>query len=227
MINLITNKKIIFVGPSQNIRGKGFGEKIDSYDTVIKSNGALDLTLYNEEYRKDYGKRLDILTINNQFKRDRGVLPIDDMKQLGLSTILFKGVSKPEIEKYSYKGITAISLSSTIEKMNKIVKSCLMGPIVFTYLLQFNPKEFYVTGISFYEEKPEIFIPSDYREYYPGYLTKKTKDWADENVPKRPDGGKDGHDKKSNTSYIYNLIKMGKLQTDDFIIESAKRILGE
>ena len=55
---LLSGKKIAFVGPAPNIEGAGLGEKIDSYDLVVRINTAYDIP---ENLWSDYGKRTDIV----------------------------------------------------------------------------------------------------------------------------------------------------------------------
>lgn len=55
--NLIYNKRIVLVGGAPYLKNNG--DKIDSYDTVIRVNASHSLT--KEKTRKDYGSRTDIL----------------------------------------------------------------------------------------------------------------------------------------------------------------------
>lgn len=225
MQKLIEGKKVIFVGPAPNLIDKGLADFIDNFDVVIRTNGAINL-LEDENYTKHYGKKTDCLYVNVQFQRDSKGVSIPLLKKHKVKYINFKSISEPKRLEYEKKGIISYNLNALVKYMNTQVESCLMGCIILKHVLDNNPKEFFVTGIDFYETKPDVFIPDDYREYLDGYLLPSTRKWADKNVPLR-NNGKDGHNKISNTSYIYNLIKDGKVKTNDFIIESAKNILGE
>lgn len=56
---LINNKKVALVGPSPHLIGKKLGNKIDSYDVVIRINEIL-----SKKNRLDYGSRTDAVFIN-------------------------------------------------------------------------------------------------------------------------------------------------------------------
>ena len=55
-------KKVIIVGPSPYLQGKNLGSYIDGFDEVIKPNRVYALP---EELALDYGKRHDIIYVNN------------------------------------------------------------------------------------------------------------------------------------------------------------------
>jgi hypothetical protein len=54
---LLKDKKVIVVGPSPSLEGKGLGEYIDSFDLVIRINKAFPV---EEGQQKDIGSRTDI-----------------------------------------------------------------------------------------------------------------------------------------------------------------------
>lgn len=224
MHNVIEGKRVCFVGSCPNIIDKGLAKKINSYDVVIRTNGSINLILNDPEYIKHYGKKCNVAYYNSQYTRDGWPFDTKGMKKLGITHCNFKNIHPDKEKELLKKGFNVRSLSALVKYMHTILPSPLMGSILIKDVLSFNPKEFYITGIDFFESKPNVFIPDDYREYYPGYLTKKTEMWANINVPKK-NNGKDGHDKKSNTAFIYNLIDEGLVTTDDFIIESALTIL--
>lgn len=58
---LIRGKRVIIVGPSTKLKGKGLGKWIDSFDLVVRHNTVFDYLPFNSKYRKDYGSRTDII----------------------------------------------------------------------------------------------------------------------------------------------------------------------
>jgi len=54
---LLKDKKVIVVGPSPSLEGKGMGEYIDSFDVVVRINKAFPV---EEGQQKDIGSRTDI-----------------------------------------------------------------------------------------------------------------------------------------------------------------------
>ncbi|MFW6225348.1 MAG: glycosyltransferase family 29 protein [bacterium] len=214
----IENKKIIFVGPARIIKDKNLGKWIDDFDIVVRTNGAINL-LDNENYKKDYGSRCDILCVNVQFHRETKMnLPLWKEKY-GLKFFGMK--TSPVIMKEYNKIVPTFTLSSSISEVSSKVQGALYGPIVMHHLLKFNPKEMWFTGLDFYYTKPDVFIPNDYREYFPGYLPKVIEEKANTaNI-----GRIDPHDQYSNTKFISELVNSGKVQTHDFIKEIMNTII--
>ena len=205
--NFIKDKRVILVGPAQSIRSKEWGEWIDSFDIVVRTNGAIFLT-DNEEYKKDYGGRCDVLYVNVQFHREISPFPLKEWKDKGVQFLCFKGGSRLLQEKNPHLHCRRISKNAMA--LNHRIEGTLYGPLIVQDLLDFGPKELYITGMDFYVTKPPVFIPGDYREYFPEYLPKKIRDKADiKNI-----GRIDPHGKASNTQFLYNLMQEGKLKAD-------------
>ncbi len=60
---LVSGKRVAFVGLAPNIKGKGLGVEIDSFDVVIRTN----IYPIPEEQRGDYGQRCDILVLHIRY----------------------------------------------------------------------------------------------------------------------------------------------------------------
>jgi len=217
----VEEKRVIFVGPSPILQGKYLGKEIDSFDCVIRTNGAIFL-LDKVAYVENYGKRCDILCMNVQFNRE--MQPAGYLKtwrdKYGVKLLGMKTNQRNLIDKYS-KTIPTFTLADTIAKLSKKIKGVLYGPIIMEHFLQYNPKELWFTGIDFYYMKPDLFIPNDYREYFPDYLPKKIRDKA--NIKNR--GRVDPHDQYSNAKYMWQLLQKGKIKTHDFIYNIVKKII--
>lgn len=56
--NIFENKKVILVGPANNLIGTNLGKFIDSHDVVCRLN---DSFIIAEEKQKDYGRKCDVL----------------------------------------------------------------------------------------------------------------------------------------------------------------------
>lgn len=219
----IKGKRVIFVGPAPTLIGSNRGKEIDSYDVVVRTNGAIALCCEKEQYRTDYGSRTDVLACNVQFHRECGpFLNILDtwMRVCGLKFLNMKTVPQRFRKEY-LKKLPVRTLQHIEAKLKKTIAGLLMGPIVIEDLLSFHPKELYVTGMNFYANKPKVFIPGDYREYYPDYLPEKIRKRADiANI-----GRIDPHDKKSNTKYIYMQWQRGNIQMDDEMVRLAANVI--
>lgn len=218
--NFLKDKSVILVGPAPTLRGKNKGDWINSFDVVVRTNGAIML-LDNEDFVKDYGSRCDILYSNVQFHREMKPFPIQAWADIfGLQFLNIKIILGSYRQDYS-KIVTVRTLQHIEQRLKPIIKGLLMGPIVITDLLDFPLNSLYVTGMDFYVTKPNVFIPGDYREYYPGYLPEKIRKVAD--VANK--GRIDPHDKKSNTSYIAHLWKNNQIEIDTTMEKIIEEIL--
>lgn len=206
----IRGKRVCFVGPSALIRGQRQGEKIDDYDIVVKTNGSVFLT--GDEYYRDYGSRIDVLYTNHQFAREIGPFPVKRFMAAGVRCLRMKvGIRADEYRQhFEHVGI----ISEAAREAKRHCKSALMGAIIMTDILQHEPTELHVTGISFMQLKSKVFRHDDYREYFPGYLPDKIRRQGN-----RINAGKtrDGHDQLSNTRYIARLVDENPVTLPDEI----------
>jgi hypothetical protein len=218
----IEGKSVILVGPAPIMKGRCLGKWIDTFDFVLRTNGAINL-LDRISYQKDYGKKCDMLCINVQFHRESKPLPLERWKKrYGLKFLGMKTNPVSVIQNYS-KTIPTLSLQSSIGKLHKTVKGVLYGPVVMDYILQYKPKELWFTGIDFYFNKPDIFVPDDWREYFPNYLPEKVQNWANvKNI-----GKVDPHDQYSNCKFMWELLQQGRIKTNNFIYDIMGTIISD
>jgi len=218
---LIEGKKVIFVGPAPTLKDTNRGKWIDKeFDLVVRTNGS-SLLLKNKDFKKDYGSRMDILYCNVQFHREMKPLPLEKWKiNFGLQFVNFKVLKEAYGDIYS-KVVPVRGINNLIKKLQHTVPSILMGPIILKDILQFNPERLYFTGMDFYVNKPDLFVPGDYREYYPGYLPKKIVKKADiDNI-----GKIDNHEQYENCKIIQNLYKNGEVETDEEIVKIMEKVM--
>lgn len=215
---LIKNKTVCFVGACPILQGKKHGRFIDSFDTVIKTNGSMFLS--GPDYFNDYGKRKDVLYFNNQFQREmRSDLLQYDFIKNDVKFIRFKGISDDLLNQYKKK-IYAENMD--LQPVIKTVKSALMGVFIINEIIKNKPVTFYLTGIDFFSSKKQVFEKDNYREYLDGYLPEKIINQG--NIINQ---GKtaDGHNQYENTKFIYNLYKKGRVQMPEFIEEIMLKII--
>jgi len=197
----LRDKKVIFVGGCPNIKGREFGDFIDSYDIVIKTNGSVFLN--DELYYQDYGKRINVLYCNVQFSREMNPLPVKDFKDRGIEWLCFKGISRKDQESYQ-RHINVRHIGNIIKEVHAICHGALMGCFIFTDILKAQPKELYITGLDFFISKKSKFEHDNYKEYLPGYLPDKILNQGNRiNVGKT----EDGHNMIANTKYIHGLYQ--------------------
>ena len=216
----ISNKRVVFVGACPNLKGKGLGNKIDSYDVVIRSNHSWSFG--SEDYKKDYGTKCDVLYINRQYYREMSPFPIEIMKKRGIKWLCMKGYSPSDYMIFS-KYFFVRHIKEIINIVNKEVKGATMGSYILSDLLSCEPKEIYFTGIDFFASKSPKFVHNNYREYIEGYLPHKiVKQGNRINANKI----EDGHNFNDNARFFKKLFNENKhLKTDNFIMEVLNNIV--
>jgi len=208
---LITGKKVIFVGPSRILEGSKKGIWIDSFDTVVRSNGAFPV---QEKYKEDYGTKGEILYVNVSFSKMRYPLPCKQYKENGLKYICFKaGLPNEEtLDKYQ-KHVNCRSFMESIRSLSKYVPGLLSGSAALHDILQYNPRELWVTGFDWYM-RGTLQWEWD-QAYFDNYLPQKTLDQA---KVRKAQGKLIPHDIDSNMKYQISLYDQGKIKFDDYCL---------
>jgi len=218
--NLIEGKKVALVGPSPNLIGLNSGALIDSYDVVIRVNQKFDM---DENQKKDYGSKTDILigsfnennikecynNINHIFKYKIiiGVMPSYKYPP----TINFFNYLKENKKDcfilddgYIYK---------VFREVGTVVNSGLMSIIL---LLNYNIRELFITGFTFYN------MGNFGKIYYDDYFKSIVKN-GNYGIHKQEDYKKRNdfkiHDIKTQINYFKELYKKNKqiLKLDNFL----------
>jgi len=158
----IKNKKIIIVGPSRSTLSHLTKEFVDSYDIVVRVNASPDTTLIHGE---KIGYKCDILYhCLNENLGHGGNINIELLKKLKTKFL----VHNPKL--VNAKAINSIPDGVNIDKikkLNKFLEIKMINPIFYNNfinkiktrpntgfiaifdLLQYNPKEIYITGYTF------------------------------------------------------------------------------
>lgn len=210
----IEHKRVCFVGACPNLKGRGLGHIIDSYDIVVRSNNFWRPFMPGLE--KDYGTRCDIVYINRQFCKVVVPFPIAEMKIRGISWLCFKGLDKKTLIKYN-NILNARDYRDVIRHVSKKLLSATAGLYLCIDLLNQNPDELYYTGIDFFVSRKPMFEYDNYQEYLPGYLPEKARKQGNIiNMGKKVDA----HDFFGNARYFFDLFMHNKnFKTDDFILD--------
>lgn len=179
-LSLIENKRVVLVGPSNHLQGLKQGKLIDSYDVVARVND-----YPQDDIEKDYGDRTDIVfdscdsRINSDtlMKLDRFEERAKKIKVIIAHTIqATNGGPSDGVEvQENLRNNNIYNLDCWwigIENYNIIKK--IMGGLdpnsgmsAIMLMLLHNPKEFFITGISFYLQwKSDDFYNSIYRKNY-------------------------------------------------------------
>jgi len=182
--NLIYQKNVVIVGPSNYLTDMNLGELIDKYQVVvrIKKGSPIPDILYN-----DYGKKTDILYTNLRMDNNTNSLQLEDlllMKQQGVQHICYPyPTEKNNLIDYRFrknwklnskKINKVIPIANTINIHDFLLIQQLIqtrpttGLLAIMDILKYNPKELLVIGFTFRTEwlgKPNS-TTNIYHSYY-------------------------------------------------------------
>lgn len=218
----LKDKRVIFVGACPNIKGMGKGKEIDSYDIVVRTNGSINL-IEGDDFVKDYGKKCDVLYVNNQFYRNMSPLPVTDYMRKGVKWMCFKGLNPKDRLRFQKRMQGVRSIKREILEVVKTVPTATMGSFLMLDILRREPKEFFFTGMDFFASRKPEFEHDVYKEYVDGYLPDKIREQGNEiNVGKT----EDAHDFHGNAKFMYDLFReYDCFKTEDFIFELLEKIM--
>jgi hypothetical protein len=202
---LIKGKRVVFVGACPNLKNKKMGDLIDSFDTVVRTNGSITL-IENAVFARDYGKRIDILYTNNQFYREMRPLPLNEYRRKGVQVMCMKRIMKRD-ELYYPKVIPYRMIHDTIRAVAKGLPSATMGAFIYTDILAKGPAELHIMGVDFFVSRKPKFEHDCYREYVDGYLPDRIREQGNRiNVGKK----EDAHNFLGNAKYQFELFNQYK-----------------
>ena len=168
LYNLIYQKKVVIVGPSNYLTGMDLGNLIDNYQVVIriKKGSPIPDVLYN-----DCGKRTDILYTNLRMDNNTNSLQLEDllqMKKEGAQHICYPYPTEKN-KRIDYRFRKHWKLNS--KKINKVIPIIntvnlndflliqqfintrpTTGLLAIMDILKYNPKELLVIGFTFRTE---------------------------------------------------------------------------
>lgn len=153
LAKLVEGKRIAVVGPSPHLQGLNYGEKIDSYDVVIRLNQKFAIP---ESKHKDYGSRTDIMcgSFNhlNQGECDQNKDYIKSLKLLVCPMLSMWDLN----EQNKWFDSTGVPYHNVCDgHLFKIFKevgtTCNTGFTALLILLNYNIKELFVTGMTFFD----------------------------------------------------------------------------
>ena len=160
---LLSGKKIAFVGPAPNIEGAGLGEKIDSYDLVVRINTAYDIP---ENLWSDYGKRTDIVVscLNvSKLSSLRANIPfVKSLKSLIQTNLSMWDIHfvRRAIAAWNtgtpYHNVCDGYLFKINAQVGTISNTGLLGIIT---LLNYDLEDLYITGFNFFDMGENLNAP--------------------------------------------------------------------
>lgn len=199
----IRGKNVIFVGASPIMVGRGEGVAIDKNDVVVRTNGSINL-IDDLKFRKDYGKKIDVLYTNNQFYREMRPFPVDAWRRRGVKFLRMKTCKNDDMR--SMQRINPAIIKNALRDIDSRFKGAVMGAYIVSDLLSCKPKKLTITGVDFFSSKNKVFVVDDYREYFPGYLPDKIRKQGNIiNVGKV----EDGHNLVETNKFLLDLLAKG------------------
>ena len=199
--SLITEKNVVFVGPSPYLMGQNKGTSIDKFDTVIRANSGFPC-----KFISDYGSRCDILYSNRLWSR----VMTDDIldSYIGeVKMIVFKFLEQ-DIKQKCINHEKYFRLRQLPKNIVKMESNPNLGVLLINDILNFKPKTLTLMGMDFYEDENNKY----YEGYHSPELIEKTKI--------------EMHDLEENTNQIKKLIEKNEhvIILDDFIKNKIKTV---
>ena len=200
------NKRVILVGPDPDLvkNGPDFGKYIDSFDIVIRTNGAYPVPKDMEDY---YGKKCNVLVLNNAFcsAREFNFKIYEELGEVkytyDFGALYDKGITSNKILFLQFDD----DLDDYIYKYIGKVKDLhpFSGMYIISQVLKCNPSQFYVCGVSNYSNPGN----SHFSGYLPSHIS--SSDIAPRQKKFHP------NTRKYQSLYFSKLLNQGKIEMDD------------
>ncbi len=206
--HIVSGKEVAFVGMAPNIEGKGFGDEIDSFDVIIRTN----FFPVEDILQKDYGTVVNIMS----------VLSLKFIKEEWLNLGLQCIVHYSQIpDTYSYLPVDYYHMNrqrrSVIEKgVRKVTgvhpKQGTAGINIAHTCLNSGVKRLKMFGVTGYQNKQGQVV--DHTEAL-HYVRRRRKDPSTlRSMRNHP-----AHNLKVQNDYLRILLSQGKIQMDEYSIE--------
>lgn len=203
--SMLKGKRIAFVGPSPHLKEENCGELIDSYDIVVRAG-------WLKEPTQEYGKRTDVIIHSfNQFEIPAALKHKDFFKN---KFVLCSMVSHDFIEQHEAFFDYIRSRGCTVQNVDdnylykvfrEVGTTCNVGFSGLITLLNYDLKEIFVTGITFYNMGNYGKV---YGSDYYSVVTDDVKLYPNENESTTPEQARsDLHDQLSQINHFRKMLK--------------------
>lgn len=226
LADLVEGKKIAIVGPSPHLENLNYGEKIDSYDIVVRLNQKFAIP---EKKHKDFGSKTDIMfgSFNhlNQSECDKNkdyiktlkllVCPMVSMWDLPSQNRWFDSTGVP------YHNICDGHLFKIFKEVGTTCNTGFMSLII---LLNYNIEEIFITGMTFFDMNKWGNVYFD--EYYDSVKEATGNTYGAWNQERKVDGlaaRADLHDQQCQINYFKKIIDkyyLNPIVLDDYLKEN-------
>lgn len=171
---LLENKRVCLVGPAEYVDKEfvNHGKVIDSYDIVIRVNNFINM---DESLFQNYGKRTDIL-ITSLWYNPKTVY----CQKESYTT---ENINKPLLIYYQNGRLTNLFISffnmnnnlvvceqpyKNLQELRDMRQSPTTGMVAIFECLKCNPKELYLTGITFgHDVKHKSYVDKYHKNFIP------------------------------------------------------------
>jgi hypothetical protein len=230
LLSMIAGKRLAFVGPSPHLEGMKQGKMIDGYDFIIRVNQNFHTPAYMVE---DYGARTDIgFNCLNVLKINSLLQNMDYVRSL-------KFMVCPMVSMWDIGKVNSFLDSTNIPWHNvedgylfKIFKDagtiCNTGLAGIITLLNYDIKELYITGMTFYNMGTfgSIYNDKYHDEAFKHGSFKDTRD-------KQPSVGDlriDIHQQEPQIEYFRKIVEKhhgSRMTLDKYLLENFVEKTGE
>jgi hypothetical protein len=212
----LKNKRVILIGPAWHTKNTDQTKKINSYDVIVRMNAGFVLS---EKIQKDIGCKTDVLycSFSKYFLR-KDMFNAVNIGNTGIKWIIGTGHHQIGMFKNVISNIdNHINIDIIDKERHKDViykagtkKKITSGIITVFDLLQYDIRELYITGFTFYN----IFFKMKKKKYYykgymPGYSSRASTAWH-------------AHDNKKEFYYFKKICQEDKRVVCD---ETLKNII--
>ena len=187
----VKNKQVAFVGMAPNIKGKGLGSEIDSFDVVIRTN----IFPIPVELQGDYGKKCDILALHvTNTHKDYNVKTIITYKEREGSILITKD--------------DRLLVSDAVKKVTgKDPIYGTQGINMMYFCLEAGCSRFKFYGITGYQNKKCEVVEHHKAQHYV-FRMKGSHKISMRNHPQ--------HNFQVLNDYLRYMLKQGKIEMDEY-----------
>ena len=213
---MLKNKRIAFVGPSPHLKMENVGELIDSYDIVIRVG-------WLKEPTEEYGKRTDVIIHSfNQFEIP---VAITHKEFFTNKFVLCSMVSHDFLDEHEAffdfirnRGCIVQNVDDNYlyKVFREVGTTCNVGFSGLITLLNYDFKEIYVTGITFYNMGNYGKV---YESDYYSMVTDEIKLYPNSNNSTTPDQARaDLHNQPSQINHFRKILKEDpRIKLDNYL----------
>jgi len=208
----ISGKSIALVGPGSHITGKKYGNLIDSYDIVARINQRSDIS---NKLKPDFGNRTNILFSNyNRHSINSHRKNIEYFKSIDFTVVSMVSTTDGPMQENFLKHIKKTYGTKyhnmddrfILNGFKKVGTTVNTGFMAIICLLNYDIRELFITGISFYNMGKMGNVYND--DYFDSDYVRKFSTWnKDRLIDAKQARLHDLHDQKSQITYFKHLLK--------------------